>query len=166
MRKRPQDKPFRARTGSALRGRELLRPSKGLLVMNLRLGKNFWDTCGTFLRIKARPPKKMQKIQKINPNRPQILPNRPQIQPKSSPNRPPNDPKSIQNRLRRPFRILIVLGPIFRPNRVRSGSHLGTHFGSKIDQKSIKMSSCLLIRFWKHLGSILKGKMAPKMSSK
>ena len=33
------EKPFRARTGSALRGRELLRPSQGLLSKNLCLGK-------------------------------------------------------------------------------------------------------------------------------
>ena len=67
-------KPFRARTGSALRWRDLLRLSKHLLLMNLLLGKNFQDTCGTFLRVNGRPPKKIGKIQKIRPNRPQIHP--------------------------------------------------------------------------------------------
>ena len=67
-------KPFRARTGSALRWRDLLRPSKHLLLMNLLLGKNLQDTCGTFLRVNGRPPKKIGKMQKIRPNRPQIHP--------------------------------------------------------------------------------------------
>ena len=36
------------------------------------LGKNFQDTCGTFLRVNGRPQKKIGKITNIGPNLPQI----------------------------------------------------------------------------------------------
>ena len=84
-----QRQPFRARTGSALRGRELLRASKGLLLRNLHFGNNFRDTWGTLLRIKTRPSKKIRKSTQIDTKSNQI------------------DPKSIQNRLRGPSQIMI-----------------------------------------------------------
>ena len=105
-----QHKPFRARTGSALRWRDLLRPSKHLLFMNFASWKKL---AGHLWHISSRERATSKKDWQNPENPPQSTPNPPKID-------PPTEPRSIQNRLRRPSWMFIGFGSIFSSNRSQS----------------------------------------------
>ena len=141
MRKRAQKKPFRARTGSALRGRELLRPSKGLLLMNLRFGKkllgHLWHISSHQSATSKKDRQNTENQPKSTPNPPKSTPNPAKIDPKSTPERPKIDPKSRPEAISDFDRFGTDFSPKSGPIWEPSGHPFWIQNRSKIDQNLV-----------------------------